>query len=71
MWSVRRRLHPILSGVGPNVHRDLPVLDVPTGKLALAHATLGFFPGTLLGMYSAPNRREWMTGDHRDGVVRC
>ena len=30
---------PAWSGMGPDVHRDLPVLDYSTGKLALAHAT--------------------------------
>ena len=39
-------MHPVLGGMGPDVHRDLPVLDVATGKLALTHATLGDFRHT-------------------------
>ena len=35
------RLRPILDGMGLEVHRGLSVRDVPTGKLAFAHATLG------------------------------
>ncbi len=38
------RHDPILGGMGPDVHRDLPVADDPTGLLALAHATRQFQP---------------------------
>jgi hypothetical protein len=39
-------VYPVWGGMGPDVHRDLPMLDVSTGKLALAHATLGSFRRT-------------------------